>query len=149
MTTKKFNEITEELKEKIEHIKVSPKTIITILEYIIEIVELSEVKGQKKKVLALTLLTNVINDADLDDAERELCMTLIDNGTVSDTIDLVISASRGNLDINAVIDTGTKCCTYFFFNYLSKKRTPKKTKKIKRKKLSLNTDRTKMNSENL
>ena len=138
MTSIKFNVITKELNEKIEHIKVSPKNIISILEYIIEIVELSEVKGQKKKVLALTLLTNIINDSELDNDEKELCMKLINNGTVSDTIDLVISASRGNLDINNVIDTGTKCCTYFFFNYLSKKRTPLK----KKSKISLNRDRT-------
>ena len=66
MSTQNFKELTNKLNENISHIKVSSKTIITILEYILEIVELSEVKGPKKKVLALTLLTNVIENANLE-----------------------------------------------------------------------------------
>ena len=117
-----------ELMIKIQHIKVTSQNLMLILEYVIEIVEKVEnLKGNKKKALAVQLIQRVVLNADMDDNDRALCVIMIDNGIIGDTIDLVINAVNGKLDFASAITTGKKWCMFAFFKILSM-RSKKKNK---------------------
>ena len=86
-----------------------------ILEYVLDIVEHVEgIKGNKKKTLAILLITKVVENATLDEDDKNLCMAMIDNGVIGDTIDLVVNAHNGKLDFGDVVETGSKCCFFIF-----------------------------------
>jgi hypothetical protein len=120
-----------ELKKKIDHVKITSNNLILILEYIIELVEkVQDIKGNKKKVLAIILIKEVIEHSNMEENEKELCMNMINNGIIGNTIDLVINAANGKLDISQVIEETTNCCfipciRYFQLNRQSRKKNLK------------------------
>ena len=62
-----FDKEYEELNKQIEHIKVGSQTLMLILEYVIEFVEkIENVKGNKKKGIALLLIKRVVENAELE-----------------------------------------------------------------------------------
>jgi len=110
----------QELEKKTHHIKVGAKTLMIILEYVLDIVEHVEgIKGNKKKTLAILLITKVVENATLDEDDKKLCMAMIDNGVIGDTIDLVVNAHNGKLDFGDVVETGSKCCFFILLKMLS------------------------------
>lgn len=110
----------ELLINKIQHIQVGVKTLMIVLEYVLDIVEnVKEIKGNKKKVLAIRLITRVVENANLDEYDKQLCMAMIDSGIIGDTIDLVINAHNGKLNYNSSVTTGTKCCFFIMLKALS------------------------------
>jgi len=125
-----FDKEYEELNKQIEHIKVGSQTLMLILEYVIEFVEkIENVKGNKKKGIALLLIKRVVENADLEDEDRALCMAMINNGIVGDTIDLVINAVNGKLDLEDVIETGSKCCVFILLNLFREQQRNKRLNK--------------------
>ena len=138
-TTKSYDKEYDELIKKIEHIKVASQTLMLVLEYVIEVVEkIENLKGNKKKGLAILLIKRVVENSEMDDEDRKLCMTMINNGVVGDTIDLVINAVNGKLDFDDVIETGSRCCMFALLKFLqsnfSNKRQRQKIKARKVKK---------------
>ena len=95
-----LDDILQKLNRRIEHLEVSINDIIPILQHILEIVEETILKGPQKKGLAISLLKQVINNSDLKKEDKEECYIVINNGIISDTIDLVISASKNNIKVN-------------------------------------------------
>ena len=67
-----------------------------------EIVELTEVKGEEQKTLAIALTRKIVADAPMEDNKKEAVLEMIDNGVIDETIELVVSATRGELTINQV-----------------------------------------------
>ena len=65
-----------ELKKKIEGIEVNADTIITILKYAMEVVELSKAKGEEQRELAIKLVRNVVVDAPISDDKEKLLLDL-------------------------------------------------------------------------
>tara|TARA_B100000900_G_C20548266_1_gene703573 strand:- start:117 stop:554 length:438 start_codon:yes stop_codon:yes gene_type:complete len=118
---------------KIQHIKVSSQNLMLVLEYVIEIVEkIKNLKGNKKKGLAILLIKKVVENSEMDEEDRKLCMAMINNGIVGDTIDLVINAVNGKLDFDDVIETGNKCCLFLVFKFLQNNtRNKRKRQRIK------------------
>lgn len=124
-----------ELMKKIEHIKVGSQTIMLVLEYVIEVVEkIENLKGNKKKGLAILLIKKVVENSDMDEEDRKLCMAMINNGIVGDTIDLVINAVNGKLDFDDVVETGSRCCMFALLKVLQTNNRTNKRQKIKEKK---------------
>ena len=120
MEENNYDKEYQELEKKIQHIKVGAKTLMIILEYVLDIVEHVEgIKGNKKKTLAILLITKVVENATLDEDDKNLCMAMIDNGVIGDTIDLVVNAHNGKLDFGDVVDTGSKCCFFILLKMLS------------------------------
>ena len=120
MEENNYDKEYQELEKKIQHIKVGAKTLMIILEYVLDIVEHVEgIKGNKKKTLAILLITKVVENATLDEDDKKLCMAMIDNGVIGDTIDLVVNAHNGKLDFGDVVDTGSKCCFFILLKMLS------------------------------
>ena len=125
-----------ELMKKIEHSKVASQTLMLVLEYVIEVVEkIENLKGNKKKGLAILLIKRVVENSEMDDEDRKLCITMINNGVVGDAIDLVINAVNGKLDFDDVIETGSRCCIFALLKFLqsnsSNKRQKIKARKVK------------------
>jgi len=120
MEENNYDKEYQELEKKIQHIKVGAKTLMIILEYVLDIVEHVEgIRGNKKKTLAILLITKVVENATLDEDDKKLCMAMIDNGVIGDTIDLVVNAHNGKLDFGDVVDTGSKCCFFILLKMLS------------------------------
>lgn len=95
-----YDDLSKELKKRLNKPDVCASNLINILKVILEVVELSSVNGSQKKTFAISLLNKIIDEADIVNREKRECKKLIENGTVSNTIDLVISASKKDVQIN-------------------------------------------------
>jgi len=95
-----LDEILQKLNSRIEHLEVCISNVIPILQHIMEIVEKTRLKGPQKKGLAISLLKGVIINSNLKNEDKEDLYNVINNGIMSDTIDLVISASNRKLKLN-------------------------------------------------
>ena len=102
-----LNELTQELIIQTLDIMVKEKLnldskadIVPILRIIMEAIEDKELSGPQQKDLAKLVLQNVINKSTMDDEHKKLCLELIDNGIIENTIDLISDASKGKLKIN-------------------------------------------------
>ena len=104
-----------------------------VLEYVIEIVEkIKNLKGNRKKGLAILLIKKVVENSEMDEEDRKLCMAMINNGIVGDAVDLVINAVNGKLDFDDVIETGSRCCLFLVFKFLQNNtRNKRKRQRIK------------------
>jgi hypothetical protein len=72
-----------------------------------ETVEKTSIKGTEQKDLALRLIRALI--VDLTDKEDEkILLKLLDDGTISNMIDLIVDATRGKLNINKVVTVSSK-----------------------------------------
>ena len=67
-----------------------------------EVVEASEAKGKRQKTLVIQLVKQIVKDAPISDDKEKFLLDMIENGVLGNTIDLVIDASKGNLNINKV-----------------------------------------------
>mgnify|MGYP001175935577 CR=1 FL=1 len=96
-----------------EKVEVTVSTIIYIVKLTIEVLEESKVKGSDKKNIATKVVRKLIVDAPISDEKEKLCLDMVDQGIVSNVIDLVVSASKGELNINAIGGTASACCAAF------------------------------------
>ena len=112
-----FEDCYGQLKEKIGDVEITPQTIIKVLRYAMEIVEASSAKGEEQKILVEKIVRQVVVDAPISDFKEKMMLDMIDEGIVGDMIDLVVSASHGELDINAVQDVAKNCCSNFMEHY--------------------------------
>ena len=113
------------LKEK--NIEVSSKTITQIVNIAMEIVEATKLKGKEQKALVERIVRKIVTDAPLDESKKSIVISMLDEGIVGDVIDLVVSATKGELDINSVEKVATGCCLAFL-----------KSRKAKNEKLTPN-----------
>ena len=106
-----FETSLETLKKRIADVEITPQSLIFVLKYAMEIIELSELKGSEQKEMALRLIKSVVNDSSMSEERKKLCVEMIDSGALGQTIDLVIDATKGRIQINQalIIDTATKC----------------------------------------
>jgi len=120
---KSFNKEYQILISKIKHINVDVKTLVIILEYVLDIVENIEgIKGNKKKNIAILLISKVVENANLEKDNQKLCNIMIEEGVIGDTIDLVINAHNGKLDFGQLVETGSNCCITFLKKKKKKQR---------------------------
>jgi hypothetical protein len=89
--------------QKIEGIEISAETIMTLLRYSMEVVELSSIKGPQQKEMALKLLTLAIEDSCLDASHKETYLNMVKNGVVGTAVDLIVDATKGKLAVNKTI----------------------------------------------
>ena len=95
------------VKEKLSNITIRASTIHLIIKYVMETVEKTPIKGTEQKDLALRLIRALI--VDLTDKEDEkILLKLLDDGTISNMIDLIVDATRGKLNINRVVTVSSK-----------------------------------------
>lgn len=115
-----FEDCYEQLKYKIKGIEITPQTIITVLRYAMEIAEISAAKGEEQKKLVEKLVRYVVVDAPISDFKEKMMLDMIDEGILGDMASLVVSASKGELNINAVAEVAGVCCKSCFGSVLKK-----------------------------
>ena len=101
------------LNEKIGDMEINAQTIIMVTKFSMEVVEATKLKGAAQKELAISLVRQVIVEAPISDEKEKLLLDMIDQGILANTIELVVAASKGNLDINMVVAVATGCCKLF------------------------------------
>ena len=91
-------------------IVITSKTITTVIQISMEIVEATSLKGEEQKKLVEKLVTKSVKDAPITEEKRKLLLSMIDEGIVGNVIDLVVSATKGELDVNAIEQVAVGCC---------------------------------------
>lgn len=108
-----FNYCLEELNKKIEGIEINADNIICVLRFAMEVVETTQLKGEAQKEMVVNLVRKVVEVAPISDEKEKLLLDMIDNGILSNTIELVVSASKGEVDLNAAQKVAAGCCLTF------------------------------------
>lgn len=128
-----FNKLYENFKTEIESIdgfQLNTHNLLKILKIGIEIVEFLNLKGSEKKRLVIDLVKKYVEEVEIDNLEKNMCLELVNNGTVEGTIELVISASNGELNINNVIDLGSSCCAILLKRLLMSRKRKNGRKRV-------------------
>ena len=105
-----FVNCMKELKTKLVGVEVSVENFMVIVRFSMEVVEVTQLKGSVQKELAVSLVRTVVVEAPISDNKEKLLLDMIDQGVLGNTVDLVVDASRGKLDVNTVIKVATGCC---------------------------------------
>lgn len=111
--SKIFENSLRELRNRTNDIDINAKTIISVVRFAMEIVEATTLKGEEQRVLVEKLVRQVIVDAPINDSKEQILLYMIDQGIVGDIIDLVVSATKGELNVNAAIEISKVCCLGF------------------------------------
>ena len=73
-----------------------------------ELIEETPIKGVEQKELALKVMRELFKD--LTEGEDEIVLLkLLDDGSISNIIDLVVDATNGKINVNAAIETSVQC----------------------------------------
>lgn len=111
-TSMLFQTLEDKLVEKINVFKLdTTKDLMKIVEHAMELVELTPIKGIQQKDFVIDLVKDVIKKTNLNDDEKDMVNLIFDSGAISQTIDLIIQATKGELNINSVIETTTQVAT--------------------------------------
>ena len=108
-----FEASLNELKEKIGGMDINAENIVTVLRFAMEVVEATQLKGEAQKTLVEKLVRQVVIDAPITDDKEKLLLDMVDNGVVGNMADLVVSASKGEVDINSAVKVASTCCLSF------------------------------------
>ena len=108
-----FELVLKQLKNDTSDIEVNSVNISKILRIAMEIVESTKLKGKDQRDMVEKVVRQFIVDAPIADEKEKLVLDLCDEGILGETIDLVIAASKGEVDINAVTKVAAGCCVNF------------------------------------
>ena len=110
-----YDECLKKLKIKLSelNLEITPDSITTVIKLAMEVVEASKLKGEAQKKLVTTIVRKIVVDAPIADEKEKLLLDMIDQGVVANVIDLVVSASKGEIDINSAVKVATGCCVSF------------------------------------
>ena len=104
------------LKEKLNTETLNSDLIIKFVVLVMELVEDTDVKGKSQKDLVIYIVTQIINESQLTDEEKKLYFTILNSNNTSNTIDLIVEASKGKLNLNKVKKTAFSCLLNCFKN---------------------------------
>jgi len=117
-----FGTCLGKLQTLLSDVPIDTATIMSVVKYAMEIVELTQLKGPEQRELATGLIRQIIVDAPVSDTEEKLLLDMVDHGVVGNTIDLIADASKGRLEVNAVAEVAVGCCAAFLSSQKSLKR---------------------------
>jgi hypothetical protein len=141
LSEESYNNLYERLlgriKDELPDIKLDHKVIFKILKILLEIIDVYEMTGDEKKQLVLKMLRKYVDESNMSDDEKELCNSLITDGTLSETINIIIAAARGELDIKETTELGFTVAERLLL-YLLKKLRERRKKKMDKKNSKLN-----------
>jgi|TARA_B100000795_G_scaffold245967_1_gene211399 hypothetical protein len=103
----------EILKERLIGTDIVVGNIMKIVRFAMEVVEVTELKGEAQKDLSIVLIQQVIVDAPITDEKEKLLLDMIESGILGSTIDFVVAATKGELGLNGILNTAVGCCTTF------------------------------------
>jgi len=124
-----FNVALNMVKNRLGVNEVTVQSLMTLVKYSMEAVEISKLKGSEQREMALRLVRYIIVDAPISHEQERICLDMLDTGLLGQTMDLVVDATNGHVGINQVIGLTEACC--FSFLGARKKRTKYKGRAIK------------------
>ena len=98
----------EIIKEKISVIEIRPSTLHLIIKCVMEEIEDTPLKGVEQKEMALKLIRELVMDF-TEGNDEDVLLKLLDDGTIGNMIDLIVDATRGHLNINAIAKVSSGC----------------------------------------
>jgi len=98
--TEKVSLTIHDLKTKFGETKITVSTIHNILKSCIELVDKFNCPGTEKKKYVIFIIKELVNDLVTDENEKKIIIIIIDEQLLENTIDIIIDASKGRLDIN-------------------------------------------------
>lgn len=115
-------QLLEQLRTQLaqHEINLDTNTAVKCIRFSMEVVEMSELKGNAQKDMAIRLVKSLLDDAPLNDSKKIIIQSLLDEDILGDTIDLIVDATKGNLNINQLQEVAKKCCFPFFTSLLNK-----------------------------
>lgn len=107
-----FDDCYKKLQKKIEeqNITISVKTITFVIRIAMEIVEATKLKGNEQKQLVEGIVRKIVKHSDIEEDKKQLVIAMLDEGIVGDVIELVVAATKGELNINNVTQVASGCC---------------------------------------
>ncbi len=107
-----YNTFSQKMNGKL----IKPENIMIYVKYAMEIAELTSLKGAEQKQLVIDLIRKIVKDSSLSVEHESICLDFIESGTLSQTIDIIVDATKGRLGINkptALIKRVLLCCLPF------------------------------------
>lgn len=133
-----LSSLIDVVKEKIGTTKITANTIHIVLKETMELVEELNIPGSEKRDNVIKIVKTLVTDLVEDEEQEKLILSIIDNNVLENTMDLVVKASRGELNLNCKkTQSKIKTCILSIINIVSSLLKPK-TKKNK----PLSLDRT-------
>ena len=102
-------------------------TLHLVIKYAMEAVEKRNLKGLGQKHIVVSIINELIKELPESD-EKNLLNGISLSGGIGNTIDLIVDATKGKLNVNVVADVATKSCFMPCMSYLFSK-IKKSTKK--------------------
>lgn len=94
-----MEKVKSTLVEKAEKLE-DEHSLFKVLKIVMESIEIEEIQDISKKELAESVLKALVKESEMSDERKEICERLIESGTIGDTMDLVVAATKGELAIN-------------------------------------------------
>ena len=116
LTEDLLNGVLDKVKESLGDLGVKPSTLPKIIQFVMEAIEDTPTKGPAQKDFALKVIGALIDELHESD-EKKLLQETFKSGGIEGTIDLVVSATKGELNINQVVDVAVNSCICPFFNF--------------------------------
>lgn len=94
-----LEKVKSTLVEKAEKLE-DEHSLFKVLKVVMESIEIEEMQELSKKELAESVLKSLVEESEMSDEKKKVCLDLIDSGTIGDTMELVVAATKGELAIN-------------------------------------------------
>ena len=105
-----------DLKTKWGETKISAATIHLVLKECMELVENFDCSGAEKKEHVITIVKELVKDLVENDTEESIILELIEKKVLENTMNLIILASKGKLNINNKKNTNKNNIMYENYN---------------------------------
>ena len=112
-STNLFSNLNTMFKTEIRDIELKPANIANVLSRAMKVVEISELKGEQQKFLAKALVRKAVET--MEDGDRKtLLLNMLENDVLEDMVETIILATKGELQINEVLQqVRSRCCGLF------------------------------------
>jgi hypothetical protein len=92
--------LVSSVKERVGLEKLTTKTIHIVLKEAMELVEELNIPGSEKRDNVLRVVKVLVEDLVNNGTEKQLILDIIENNVLENTMDLIIKASKGEININ-------------------------------------------------
>jgi hypothetical protein len=111
-----MSEFEDAVSQKMDGKVITLENIMIYVKCAMELAELRDLEGPEQKQLVIHTIRKLVRESNLSSENEMVCLDFIDSGTLSQTIDIIIDATKGRLNINKpepLIKRILQCCLPF------------------------------------